>query len=697
MYSGLKLILYVSTMKIPQFTTFEGLTARQLKRDALAALVVTAIAIPESLAFAAIVGVPLQAGLYCALLAPVVFALLTSSRHLVVGADSATAALVASGAATVAVANTAAYGNAVALLCILVGAILVVMAAARFGFLADLISRPVFVGFVAGIGVQLILSKLPELLGIEASGTAVEKLGHTLVNLGQANLPTLYFSLGLFGLIFLLNKRKLPGMLIGIVVAILAVYFGRIDTYGVQVVSAVEPGLPRFFLPKFDLATAQTLAPTALAIAIVILAQSSAVIRNTASRFDEPVDDNRDLNALGFANIASATLGGFAINGSPPRTLAAEMNGGRTQMVNIYMAFYIAIILLFFTEMFAYLPIASLAVIICIVGTHLFDTAQLRRIARSRKNELVIALIALIGVTVLGVQHGVLIAVATSIVDRLRRQYRPTDEILLQDGKLAPWANERLDKHHKHRSSPQGVLAYRFNSSLFFENANYFSKRIRGAVKESKHPVHTVVIDMGGVNDIDYTAADVIKRLVYTFSADDILVCLAHVSPDLQTLLGSYKLIEVIGKHNVYPSLQAAIFDAPTSRRSSIDMVSRLKLPLSDYVVIGGSVLETLGIRDTNDVDLVVSKKIYKQFLRKGWREYIQDDGKKVLSRHGYQIMETYVGAKLHDLLPSSFVKDGVRFMGLDDLIECKQRIARKKDHDDIRRIEAYLRTHRNA
>lgn len=678
-------------MKIPQFVAFGGFTATQLRRDALAALVVTAIAIPESLAFAAIVGLPLQTGLYCALLAPVVFALLTSSKHLVVGADSATAALVASGAAMVATTGTAAYTSAVATLGILTGAILVIMAVARFGFLADLISRPVFVGFLAGIGVQLIMGKFPELLGIEASGSSIEKFVSTLANLNQVHVPTLVLSIALLACIATLNRRKLPGTLLGIAGAILAVFAFRIDSFGIRVVDAVDPGLPNLSMPTFSVSTLQTLLPAALAIAIVILAQSSAVIRNTASRFDEPVDDNRDLNALGFANIASAMTSGFAINGSPPRTLASEMNGGRTQMVNIYMAVFIGLILLFFTEMFTYLPVAALAVVICMVGVHLFDIKQLKRIARTRKNELVIALIALFGVALFGVQYGVLIAIATSIVDRLRRQYKPSDEILLRDGKLARWANERLDSHHKYRSSPTGVLAYRFSGSLFFENANYFSRRLTAAVKSAKKPVHTVVLDTGGINDIDFTAAEVLKRLVHKFNADDVLFCLAHVSPSLKILLDKYNLTEIIGKHNIYPSLQAAIFDAPTSKRSSIEMVKRLKLPAREYVVIGGGVLETLGIRETNDVDLVVSKRLYRQFLRKGWREYYQDDGKRVLSHNGYQVMETYVGATLHDLLPGSFLNEGVRFMELNALISCKRRMGRRKDHEDIKLIERYI------
>ena len=677
-------------MNILKFMSSGGSQKINLRRELSAAAVVTAIAIPESLAFAGIVGLPLRTGLYCALLAPLVFALLTSSRHLIVGADSATAALVASGAATVATAGATDYMNAVAALGIVTGLVLIFMSVARFGFLADLISRPVFVGFLSGIGLQLILSKTPDLLGIEFTGSGghpLQKFAYALSHLDQTNLATMYFSLALFALIIVCNKRKLPGSLIGIITAIIVVYFGHIDSSGVKLVEPVAAGLPHLFLPNISLSMLSSLLMPALAISLVILAQSSSVIRNSAARFDEPVDDNRDLNALGFANIASALTGGFAVNGSPPRTIAAEMNGGRTQLVNVLMAIFIALLLAFFSQILSYVPIAVLAVIIFLVGLHLFDIPQLRSIIRTRRAEFAVALIALLGVAIFGVMYGIAIAVATSIIEKLGRQYKPYDEVLLRDGKLASWASERLDTNHKHRSAPSGVVVYRFNGSIFFENSHYFVKRITSAVHSAKKPVTSIILDAGGINDIDFTAAEALKRLCTKFNADDIHFGLAHVSPDLNKLLRKYHLVDIIGSDNVYPSLQAAIFDAPTSRRSSLEMVQRLKIPSSGYVMIGGGVLEALGIRSTNDVDLVVTHALYKQFKRKGWREYTQDDGKRILSHNGYQIMETYVGKSLADLYTGSSLIDGVRCMSLDDLVTCKQKMGRKKDLEDIKLI----------
>lgn len=678
-------------MNIPQFVGLLGFTKKQLQSDFIAALVVTAIAIPESLGFAAIVGLPIQTGLYCALLAPVIFALVTSSRHLVVGADSATAALVASGAAGVAAMGTDGYVNAVAVLGIITGIVLVLMSIVRFGFLADLISRPVFIGFLAGIGIQLMISKLPEMLGIDTHGSTIHKLYMLATQFSELQLPTLLFSIAVFAIIILANRRKLPGSLIALIAAILTTYVTGLGHAGIEVVSNVPHGLPSLLVPHASWQMVTTLLPAAFAVAIIILVQSSSVIRSTAARFDEPVDDNRDLAALGLANVAAAFTHGFAINGSPPRTIAAEMSGGRTQFVNLFMALIVGAILLFLSSSLRYLPVAALAAVVFTIGMHLFDVRQLRRVWQSRRSEFVVALIALLGVALFGVQYGVAIAVATSIIDRLRRQYRPPDDVLLQDGQLAPWAENRIDPHHKHRSSPDGVLIYRFGGSLFFENSSYFTRRILHTIANAKQPVKCVIIDAGAISDIDFTASETIKQLCHKLNHDDVQICLAHVSPELQTLLEQYDLVDIIGKHNIYPSLEEAVFAYPTSRRSTIEMVQRLALPAHEYVVIGGGVMEALGLRDTNDVDIVVSSELYSAYTSKGWKEYIQDDGKHILSHHGYQLMETYVGKKLNDLFPRSFEKDGVRFMSVEDLIACKRKIGRQKDIDDIKLLNEHL------
>jgi high affinity sulfate transporter 1 len=670
--------------------SFQGYDQKHLKKDFLAALVVTAVAIPESLGFAAIVGLPVQTGLYCALLAPIVFALFTSSKHLVIGADSATAALVASGAATLAAAQSPHYAAVIALLGVLTGLILVAMGLLRFGFLADLISKPVLTGFLAGVGLQLILTHVAGLMAIPVKGSVLDKVATTLTHLPQAHWPTLALGVSVLVITIVAGKRKLPGALLGLVAALWLSLVFNLKGLGVHMIDKVPAGMPHLQMPELSLIQAATLFSSALAIAVVIMAQSLAVIRSSADKYDEPINDNHDLIALGFANIASSLTQGFAVNGSPPRTAVADNAGGRSQMVNIFMAVIIALILLFATDVLTLIPEAALAAIICAIGVHLINVRQIKEIWRMHKVECAIALLAMTSVALLGVQQGIMIAVLGSLVERLRREYRPPDAVLLRDGIIADWAEDRLDASHKYSSRPDGVIIYHFDGALFFENATYFVKRIQRVIKKAEYPVTCVILDAGSMSDIDYTGAASLRKIAQQLQVDDIRFVMAHASPRLQKVLESYELTELIGQENIYSTLREAVKNLPVAKRSTVEMVQRLKLPAHSYVVIGGGVLEALGIRDTMDVDLVVNQKAYDKFKAKGWKEYIQDDGKRLLSHKGYKVMLSWMNYDLGRLQKHAFMLDGVTFMSLDDLVKLKERLGRKKDKADIALIETY-------
>lgn len=672
-------------------TSFQGYKKEYLKSDLMAALVVTAIAIPESLGYAVIVGLPVQTGLYCALIAPIIFAIFASTKRLIIGADSATAALVAAGAASVAAVGSPEYGGAIATLGVLTGATLIAMGLLKFGFLADFISRPVLIGFISGVGVQLILGKFPEMLGMEAHGNLIAKVVHIFSNLGEIHWQTVGLSALVVITMFMATKKKLPGALIGLGMAIVATILFGLAQQEVKMVGAVPAGFPQLSLPTLSVDMVINLVMAAFSIAIVILAQSSSVVRTYAAKHDEAVDDNRDLIALGFANISSALTQGFAVNGSPPRTSASEHAGGRSQLVNVFMAIFVGLVLLFATGLFDIVPMAALAAIVFMIGFHLIKVDDLKDIWRVNKGEFLIAIVALGGVAILGVRQGIIIAVIISLIERLRREYRPSDQILLRDQELDDWADLRLDSHHKYSSRPAGLLVYRFDSAIFFENSSYFSERVRAVIAEAKKEVTSVIIDSGSITDLDYTSAHTIRRLHQQLSEDNIRFGFAHVSPELRQLFRRYGLTNVIGAENIYDTLNEAIKDQPESRRSAIDMVKRLHLPERSCVVIGGGVLEVLGLRTTRDIDLVVSQRVYNSLRHRGWSEYTSDEGKRILSHKGYKIMTTYMHRDLQRLLRHSFVIRGVHFMGLEDLLKSKTAMGRRKDKDDIKRIHRYL------
>ena len=667
-----------------------------LKHDLLAALVVTAIAIPESLGFAVIAGLPPITGLYTAILAPIIFGLVASTRRLVVGADSATAALVAAGALLVAQAGTVGYANAVAVLGLLTALILLGMAVLRLGFLADLISRPVLVGFLGGVGVQLIITKLPDMLGITASGSLWQHIVAVVTHLGSLNGMAATISVLVVGIIILTRKTRLPGELIGLVLAIIFAFVFHVQDYDVKMLGALSGGLPSFSYPFLDLGMLITLFPAALSIALVVLAQSSAVIRSLANEHDEKVTLNQDLTALSLANAFSALTHGFAVNGSPPRSVAADTAGGRTSMVNIIMGILVGTLLLFGSGLLTDMPLAALASIVFMLGWRLIRFRELRYIWSAHRVEFVVAMIALAGTALFGVYQGVIIAVVVSLMERLRRQYHPKDDILLQDGRLSEWAAERLDgNHHRNSAHPTGLLIYAFDGSLFFENVNYFVLRVKSAIDRSKEPVEYLLIDAGAIDSIDYTAVETMKMLYRQFSSENIRMGFAHVSPNLRRQFDEYGMTNLIGNDNIFSTLSGAIKTYPGNKRSAIEMVHQLALKRGSYVVIGGAVLEALGLRETSDVDIVVSDEVYTYYRdEKKWEEYGQDNGKKVLSHDGYNLMHTWMGNSLKHLSHHAFDRNKVTFMNVDELIEAKRHLGRKKDLEDIMLLEDYKDTH---
>ena len=438
------------------FSGFANYKREYIKKDFVVAIVITAITIPQSLGFAAIAGLPIQTGLYCSLFAPVIFAIFTSSRYLIVGADSATAAIVASGATAIAVAGSPEYTGAIVGL--LIGLILLAMSILRLGFLADLISKPVLVGFLAGVGLQLIISQMPSMIGINFNGDIIASLNMLISNLDNINWLSLIFSLFVLVIVVIANKRRLPGELIGLVIAVLAMKIANLERFGISVVGKIPSGLPTVSIPDLSIENIAVIFTSALVIATVILAQSLATIRSSAEKHDDTTNDNKDLAALGFANIISSLTQGFAINGSPPRTLTAEIMGGKSQMVNIFVSAIMAMVLIFTADILSYIPNTALAAIICSIGFRLFDFSRLRDIWHTHKIEFLIAMVALVSVAILGVQKGIVIAVFFSLVERLRREYRPEDGILLRDQKISEWAATRIQGNHRDITSPEGVL-----------------------------------------------------------------------------------------------------------------------------------------------------------------------------------------------------------------------------------------------
>lgn len=541
--------------------SLRGVSLAGVPRDVIAGITVAAIAIPEGLGYAAIVGLPVQTGLYCALLPPLIFALLGSSRQLAVGADSATAALVAAGAGMVATTGTQEYVDAVAVLGLFIALFLVLVAVAGLGFLADLISQPVLAGFLSGVGISLMIGKLPGMLGFEAHGTTGEKLAYTLTHLGDAVPAAAVLSIGTVVIMLGIEHRfsKLPAALVALVAASLAGIALNAESRGVEMVGALPAGLPQLGWPGLaEPGHYYAMAGSAASIAVVILAQSAAVSRSFALQNKYPVNVRGDMLGLSAANLGSAVSQGFAINGSPPRTAAGDSAGGRSQVINVAQAGAVALVLLFLTGIFDHIPSCVLDAVVFAIGVTLIKVGTLRDVGKARRSELIVALVTLLVVAFVGVEQGIVLAIILSLIDRLRRQYHPHLAVLIQDGEVTERLRLRVPVDS---SALAGVLVLRFGAALFFENATYFAEQTRVFLASSEEPVRLLVLDCAAVNDLDYTGAQTLASLGRDLRAQGAELVITEYSEVVRRMLAQTGADADLA---LVPRLEQAVLVEPT-------------------------------------------------------------------------------------------------------------------------------------
>src|SRR5438067_1469551 len=399
----------------------------RLGADALAGVTLAALAIPEVLGYARIAGMPVVTGLYTLLLPVVAFAVLGSSRHLVVGADSATAAILAAGLGATAVAGSSRYVALAGTTALLVGALLLLARLIRLGFVANFLSRTVLVGFLTGVGIQVAAGQLPEMFGVPGGGsTTVAKFVSWGRQLGHAQLLTIGVSVAVVVVVLGLRllAPRVPGALVAIIAAIAVSAMADLRGRGVAVLGPVPGGLPHFTVSGITVGELTLVLPIALSMFVVILAQSAATSRAYAARYDEQVDENVDLVGLGVANLAAGLTGAFVVNGSPTKTQMVDGAGGRSQVSHLSAAVVVLLVLLLLTGTLQSLPLAALGAVVFLIGINLIDAAGLRRIYRLRRAEFVIALLTMAAVVFIGVEQGIVLAIVASIVDHLRHSYR---------------------------------------------------------------------------------------------------------------------------------------------------------------------------------------------------------------------------------------------------------------------------------
>lgn len=518
--------------RVLPFAGILPLDRSQVPGEIIAGITLAALAIPEVLGYTNISGTPVITGLYTLLVPAALFAIFGSSRHLVVGADSATAAILASGLIGLAAVGSGEYLALAGLLALMVGALLLAASFVGLGFMADFLSRTVLVGFLTGVGVQISLRALSELLGLPGHhhGTLMMLWSNrqSSLELNPAVLTVAILVLAVIVGCRLLSKqlsRNVPGAMIAVIGAIVASWL--LDLQQVMpVVGTVPTGLPDFALPSvsWSFALLWELLPTALAMLVVVLAQSAATARAYAAKYHERLDETRDLTGLGLANIGAGLTGTFVVNGSPTKTEMVDGAGGRTQLSLLVTAAIALVTLLFLTGPLSYLPKAVLSAVVLLIGLKLIDLKGLKDIYHRRRPEFWVALVTAAVVVIFGVEQGIVFAILFSLIIHTRHGYRPKNLLIVQ-APTGHWQARALDSGTQPRP---GLLIYRFNHSMYYANAERMQAEILRLVDTADPPLRWFCIDASAVDDVDYTAIDTLAEIAATMQVKGITLVFAQ-------------------------------------------------------------------------------------------------------------------------------------------------------------------------
>jgi SulP family sulfate permease len=544
---------------LPGIWVLRGYQRTWLRGDLLAGVTVAAYLVPQVMAYAEVAGLPAITGLWAAVAPLVAYAVLGSSRQLSVGPESSTALMTAAAVTVLVAGDQQHYAETAAALALAVGAICLVCWLARLGFLANLLSHPVLIGYMAGIAVLMIVSQLGKVSGIAVEGdSVVSEVRFFVVHLGEVHRPTLLVAAGTFAVLVAFYRLlpRWPGPLIAMVLAAAAVAVLNLDQMGVATVGNIPRGLPPASIPDFSTIDFSTLLPAALGVTIVAYTDNVVTARAFAARRREEIDARQEFLALGAANLGAGLFSGFPVSSSGSRTVIGDTMGSRTQLYSIVAAAILLLTMLFLGPALSTFPLAALGALVMFAALRLIDFAELRRIARFRRSELFLALATTAAVLIFDVLYGIAVAVALSILDLLRRIARPHDGVLGYIPGLAGMHD--LDDYDTGRQVP-GLLVYRYDAPLFFANAEDFKRRALAAVDDADPPVEWFLLNAEANTEIDLTAVDGLEEVRKTLAERGVVFALARVKFEVREILASTGFIDRIGEDRVFMTLPTAV------------------------------------------------------------------------------------------------------------------------------------------
>ena len=546
-----------SSRWIRLFQGIRPVTRAGAARDAIAGFQLAAMNIPQALGYTKIAGMPIVTGFYTLLLPLLAFAVFGSSRYLVVAADSATASILAGKLETLAPIASARYVALASTAALLTAGFLLLARVLKLGFLADFLSQTVLTGFLTGVGFQVGIAVLSEMVGLEVhSNRTVGQLFEILHSLPRIHLPTLALSGLVVTSVFALGwcAPKLPGSLLAVAGAIAASANWDFAAHGIAIVGPVVGGLPHLGLPAVHWKDVVPLLGVSASCFVMILAQSAATARFYAGRHHQYLDESTDLVGLSAANAAAAFSGTFVVDGSPTQTAMVEASGGQSQLAQVATAVAVTFVLLFLAKPLQYLPRCVLGAIVFFIAVRLIDLRGLRDIRRESPQEYALAVFTAAVVVLVGVEQGILLAMVLSLLRIVRHSYRPHTGVLIVS-QHDPW---QLVPAIPGAVTEPGLIIYSFGAALFYANASLFEKEIRGLLGPLLSPVRWLVVDAEAITNVDYTAARMVRELHEELAGRGVVLVFARAPLSLKADFDRHLLTQVIGPTNFFDRIHDA-------------------------------------------------------------------------------------------------------------------------------------------
>jgi sulfate permease, SulP family len=540
------------------FQALKPFRLESLMRDVSAGVTLAAMDIPQVLGYTKIAGTPIVTGLYALLLPLVAFAAFGSSRYLVVSADSATAAILSGGLMRLAPIGSAHYVALASAVALLTAVFLLLARFLKLGFVADFLAQTVLVGFLIGVGFQVGIAVLGDMLGITVeSHRSITQLMQVLSKIVRVHLPTLLVSVLVISAIVLLQRfaPKVPAAILVVVGSIVTSRLADFAGHGIAILGPVAGSLPRFIIPSITLNELASLIPIAGACGIMIITQSAATARFYASRHQQQIDENGDLMGLAAANAAAGLTGTFVVNGSPTQTTIVESAGSQSQVAQLATALAVGLVLIFLTGPLQYLPRCVLASLVFLIALRLIQWRSLLSIRKESPREFLLAAFTAIVVLSAGVEQGIVIAMVLSLLRIVQQSYHPHTGIMSLSAD-STWQLSAIDAH---QATEPGLVLYRFGATLFYANANRFAEEISCIVGTAPSNVEWLIVDAEAITHLDYSAARVVLEVHKNLAKRGVQFGFARMPWDLRSDFARHHVTEALDSSLIFARLHQAL------------------------------------------------------------------------------------------------------------------------------------------